>query len=947
MAVTNSLRNLHLDIQGPTEGVKPGGEAIERQITLYNQGDLTADLELGIEPSDARSRALLNWYEFDKSDADLRLAPQDNIQVTLRFVAPLQAESGFYSYDVLLRSRQYPDDEIRRSQQLQVLPSDQETLRTEPRTVLSPETYSTAPLLLTPQTPLALSLTVENPSLRTDRFFVSCPDLSPEWFSVIYPESDTNLPGLVSNTDGLQLNPRETGIIQLNIHPPAHAPAGSYFPTLRIVSANSAERVMLEIIYFTIPLDDRLALGLSPDSRKLPAAEDFFDVTIHNMGNIERDILLTAYDEEHKLAYDIFPEHCVLRPGETQLANLRPRPKHRWRQLWRLRNQTIDFTVAGQNAVAPEAVALAQKAELAALAAIEQAVAADLSTLQPQLPATQVGQIYWKSRRRWLFWLLVAALALGLLTGTVLALWYVLFWRPSLRPQVAQFSTAQETYQESLTGNEPAIALDWDITNAKQISRLVLVVQQPASADPLEQYFPEDSERVGTSNALEDLEPFCTVGETEAANSVVANLLQIHRRLARRAPNTEVLRCRSVAPATLVTEEGSYSFELRVFSAARGDEHPITVRTLDVVVGPPPPPQIQALAATATEFSVLPAGSEGVSLAPAARPDPNEVAVAPSPNQTPEPTAGLERLDVPQPSDASAEAEAGLQPGAEAVETASNPTQPASTATPIAPVTPLPQGNGDRRPIGPIRLNWDIANVKTIEDVAELKLSSLAPDGSENTEPVVFDFNAGMPAALAPYCLLQESVLSCRQVPTTATAVGDYVFHLTLTPTRQSGETPKTLSTPTIPIKPPPPQILAFAVNGELAITKPKQVLVVNPDLGSLDIELTWAVQHGIQTEILPAPGAVQGNALTYTVSAAPGSEMITLRVINELDEETTQTVIVEKVGPAARSPGGMTGPPLTGMPRVIEGLPPPPVPTIVPVPISPLPPAELPPRPN
>jgi hypothetical protein len=202
------------------------------------------------------------------------------------------------------------------------------------------------------------------------------------------------------------------------------------------------------------------------------------------------------------------------------------------------------------------------------------------------------------------------------------------------------------------------------------------------------------------------------------------------------------------------------------------------------------------------------------------------------------------------------------------------------------------QTTQEARPAAPIRLNWEISN---LEDIDRLRLMSLAPDGSENIQPVEYDLNNGvLPIELSPYCQTANNLLTCRQVPTTATEVGEYVFYLTVIPVGEPTGEDIVGSTATIPIKPPLPEIVEFSLNGQPVIENPKQVFVVNPARKILELQLTWTVQDVTQVELLPAPGVIEGNSIRYTTSAAPGSEMITLRVVNELGEEKTQTVVVE-----------------------------------------------------
>jgi hypothetical protein len=917
MTVSNPLQNLFIDVQGSTQGVIPGGEPIQRIITVHNRGERTAEIELWLEPTNLRAKPLLRWSSFDKADSELLLAPNQQVEVLLSFVTPLQAEPGFYSYEIRARSPQYPEEEAHRSQQLQVLPPEQETRRTDPQISLTPVTDSIHPYQLRPNAELTVAIAVDNPSLRTDRFFATCPDLPSDWFTVEYPENEGGLPGLVTQTNGLQLNPQESGDIKLRIHPPAHALAGNYFPTIRVTSSNHPDIALLEILYLTIPVDDRLTLTLTPRSRKFPATDDFFEVLLDNPGNIERDLLLTAQDEERKFKYAITPNQVHLNPGESNLSQIQPRPRHRWRQLWRLRNQTIEFDIKVHNAnyVLPVTDPALKESEKPV----------DKSLLlepfpQPQLPeTTPLGKIFWQARRRWLFWLLVVALGLGLFTIVTFLIWYYLFWRPSLRPQITQFAPAQETYQEAASGSQTSVALDWNITNLNKIDAIELILRPEAEQSVRGRRYELNQAEILIPR---DLEPYCQAADAESANSILANLLRIYRRIRTDSANALVLQCRGVVVenwislteaeaeaeagvspgrSEFVFSEGTYEITLRVDAQAEGS---FAQETTEVVVGPPPPPKIVTLTATANEYSLV-TSDDIVATEPALPID--------------EPDA--EALD--------AMATSNLMNG--------ETTRDRTTA-----------GTPETRPFAPIRLNWEITN---LADIAELKLFSLAPNGSENVPAETFDFRNGIPTQLQPYCQALENQLICNQVPTTATEVDEYVFYLSVTPTDDTEAEEIIASTATIPIKPPSPKIMAFALDGEPVSERPKRVLVVNPARGSLDLQLNWEVQDATQVELLPAPGIVQGNALTYTVSAAPGSETITLRAINELEEEVTQTVVVEKVGydsprsataDSARD-GGASSPG--------QVLPPPPLPSVVPVPFPPtpsrLPPAEEPPRAN
>ncbi|NER84838.1 MAG: hypothetical protein F6K42_36040, partial [Leptolyngbya sp. SIO1D8] len=414
MVVSNTLQNLRLDIQGSTIGAQSGSEPVERVITLQNRGPDVATLELWFEPTDAQASALLQWGLFDKSDTELILSPDERIDVTLSFLIPLQAEPGFYSYEICARSLQYPNEEIRRPQQLQVLPSAQEVrLRNEPKVTVDPATDSTHPQVLQAGETLTLTVTVENPSRRTDRFFLHCPDLDADWYSVIYPENTAIASGQLSFTDGLELNPGETGEIRCQIHPPRHAPAGQYFPTLRLQSKVRPELMLLRVAYFTLVVNDLLQANLVPNAQTLPDPDLCFRMVLVNQGNIQRQLGLNAWDVERLLQYRFQPGEVTLEPGEEAIAVLTAHPRRWWHRIWRLRDRNVDFEVLIENRLPqPE-------------------IDGDDISSQPALPhPLPIGKVLYKAQRRWLFRLLLLLFGLGTTFAVIWVIWEFFIWRP-------------------------------------------------------------------------------------------------------------------------------------------------------------------------------------------------------------------------------------------------------------------------------------------------------------------------------------------------------------------------------------------------------------------------------------------------------------------------------------------------------------------------------------
>jgi len=1015
MTVAKTLQNLIVDVQGPfgedpdlqsspIQGALPGGQPIRYDIIIQNRGESVADVDLWMEPTDRRSKALLRWGTFDPPATNLRIEPSQARQVSLNFAVPLSVEPGFYNYEIRVQAPQYPEEEVRRGQQLRVLATSENLeARNEPKITVTPPTSSEEPYVLTAGKQFTLSIAVENQSQRTDRYVLTRPaDFPTTWVSVIYPEASADVAGVVSPTEGLLLNPKEAGTIQLVIHPPQYAPAGYYFPTISISSSIREELHLLEIIYLQIQANDHLSFSLEPETCKIPSAAETFTLEVFNGGNIERQLEFLAQDIDRRFHYDFDPPQLSLAPGAQASAILTPHLRHRWRQLWRLKEtrSKVEVSLLNQPRVAePEGDSALPPQEDTGPAP---------PVLLPALPEPQVGTLILQARRRWVLWLLLASLGVGLLATTVWLLWYWLIWRPNLRPRIVDFTPTEETYQE---GEDPPIGLNWEITDPQQVRAIAILSEQ----QNLLKTYQLNSQGIPLPP---ELAQSCRI-ETRENESIFAPLLRWRRQQRLGEANLQVLLCKNVVPEGIETLEGNYDFQLRIYppretadeqtfedaepapedqvqlpadpfrspiapatveglgpqrqtpdpeSAVLKDEiarhpaetepakasalaeelnalgTPLAVETIsEVVVTPPAPPKILTLSATTREFA---------SVSP-------EAVLIEEPSGPATPTGlPLSEEAVGEPTNGATESSLENTPPSDPTRTETSLEQPElSTVSPEA-ASPSIETN-TQRPPGPIRLNWEVSNLK---DIQELRLVSLAPDGTENSTPLNFVFKEAdaedqgataendifskslIPADLSPYCFgdLALNKLVCNAVPTLATEVGEYVFYLTVIPRGEPPEEPIVKETSVIPILPPAPEIDLFAVNGQSAKSKPKHVFVVNPARGSLDIALSWQVRNATKLELLPAPGEIEGSTLNYTLSAAPGAETLTLRAVNELDEEVTRTVVIEKVEFPIRptTPGGGDSP----LPQL---------PNIVPVPVPPAPsqtlppPVESPPRAN
>ncbi|KAM3096111.1 hypothetical protein ACKFKF_23270 [Phormidesmis sp. 146-12] len=431
------------------------GAIRDRILTIKYIGDQDeATVNYWLEPNDTKSEVLLNCYTF-KPLPLVKVNRGDRVTVTLSFEIPQQVLPDFYNYSVVFESAQHPGTTVRRSQQLQVIPSDEDSsLEMEPGFTVEPVTTSTKPYLLAAEETLAIKVNVENRSKLVDRFYLTCPELDKSWFTVQYPEGAIEGLGVVKETDGLPLYSKSQGKITLLLHPPRYTLAGSYFPTLQLTSRNHEDLILLDVVYLQVLPDDRLQPDLTPALRQIPQELGQFELQLTNSGNIKRKITVRAADFNQLFVYN--PDPCVveLDPGKVTKIDLNIKPRHRWKRPLRGKGIEVPFAIELENTRDPFLTAVSISA----------------------LPDTQ-GTIVWKARPWWFLGLLILLPLLGLV-GIALLFWLT---RPPL-PGILSFGVTplknpekpseNIAYQEGKT--EP-IRLSWEVDNWQQVDRIVIV----------------------------------------------------------------------------------------------------------------------------------------------------------------------------------------------------------------------------------------------------------------------------------------------------------------------------------------------------------------------------------------------------------------------------------------------------------------------------------------
>ncbi|PSN10534.1 hypothetical protein C7293_27700 [filamentous cyanobacterium CCT1] len=591
---TTLNQTLSLEIQRQTGGVNPGGAPLEQTITLINHSKTEPlSVTLLLIANDQRSKPLEAWYQLSER-MPLVLLPEQTKKVSLFLDVPAQFEAGLYSYDIVLQSDRSGANTLRRPQQLQVLPPVEHIdYQDEPSFSLEPPTHSERPYQLQPGTPFAVKVQIKNHSHQVDRFFLTCPELEPGWFTLNYPETNLDEPGLLTRTDGLQLNPGDMGEMLLLLHPPETAPAGYYSSTLRLKSQNRNDLVLLNILYFQILVNESLEIALTPPTRTIPSPQERFHLSVVNGGNVVREVAIAAADPADLFTYAIAPDAVALLPGEIAEIAIDPSPKRGWRRSWRGIPQEVAFTVTLLDLQRED------------------------DWVEP-LPTT-TGTVLWQSRSPWLRWLLGLLVGLLVLGGAMgLAYWLLkeLVVKPSEEPRIQDFSSTQAAYP---VGDGNPIRLNWSLQNPEQADRVEIT------------YFAETGDRLhNQAFAQGDLaqSETCTLS-THRPHAVVRLLRQLYGREAEQNQLTCLGVSLRPSAEAIALSPGHYQVQLDLFraesdSAERSARWPwrsqpeqsqqptqaVESQRLDALhILPAAPPEIVSFAAQAQAYRWNPAGA--------------------------------------------------------------------------------------------------------------------------------------------------------------------------------------------------------------------------------------------------------------------------------------------------------------------------------------------------
>ncbi|MEH1924904.1 COG1470 family protein [Nostoc sp.] len=479
------------------------GDTIELYIVVINQGDQSAVIDLYFV-FDEVFQNLTGWSTSPRES--LALAPgQNSDEVKFEFEIAANALPGTYDYTLVVDSPlHYPQDTpITFPNQIKVLLKEQTAIRVnDPTFSLRPNTNPNKPLIFNPSEPLQVEVIVDNRSYLVDRFRLSCPDLDDDWFTINYPATGFEGPGLVSDVTALELNPGTQAQIFLKFHPPGDTLAGSYSPTIRLYSENSPDLVLLDLVYIQIPINYHLNIELHTILGQVSRSLGKYELSLANRGNIIRELILNlkSRDEEELYTYKFEPSEVRLLPNRSAVANLTVKPRPWWRRPWFGAGLVVNFQLD-----------------------IKDQQSLPLPNTLPQ------GTLVWKSRPLWQFILLILVV-LGLLGGIGFIIWRI------LNPDPLRLENFSANESQITEGDE--VALKWDIHNYQQLQKLVLIAKGSQPIQPITYDFSNGiPETLGKGNANEI--PPCQVQDKQQ------------------------LICSNVK--TGVKTKGNYTFELQAF----------------------------------------------------------------------------------------------------------------------------------------------------------------------------------------------------------------------------------------------------------------------------------------------------------------------------------------------------------------------------------------------
>ncbi len=431
-------------------GVQSGmaGDTLELYVVISNQSNQSAVIDVFF---DEASETIRQWCQ--TLQERLALAPQQSSELTFQFEIPVDALPGTYDYTLVVDAPEhFPEDTpIQYPRQLKVMLRENTVIRVkDPTFSLKPATNPTKAAILKLGEPLQVEVTVNNRSDRVDRFYLTCPDLEEDWFTIRYQLTGLEGSGLLSGPSGLELNPNSQGQIWVIFHPPASVFAGSYSPTIRLRSDNSPDLVLLDLLYIQIPAIHRLNVELNTLLGKVSRTSGQYEIKLTNQGNTPRELKvgIKSRDERQLYTYQCEPHDIRVLPSRSSKVNLTVKPRPWWQRQWIGSGLNLNFVVELQD-----------KESL---------------PLPENLPR---GSLVWNARPWWQLLLVVLAV-LGSLLGLSFLIWWQFFKLPA-SPKIENFTSDSNNYVEG-----DRVLLKWQVSNFQELSKLQLKIDGPVPSTP-------------------------------------------------------------------------------------------------------------------------------------------------------------------------------------------------------------------------------------------------------------------------------------------------------------------------------------------------------------------------------------------------------------------------------------------------------------------------------
>lgn len=443
-------------------------------VTLTNRGSQDAVVQVRLE---SVSDLLQEWCA--QPEQWLALTSGNSGELIFCIDVPADAMPQWFDYDVVVRPQAaYAEYYLAPTRcRLQILAPDVSESTQDPTFFFSPVTSPDRPLIVQPGLPTTVELQVENRSERVDRFRVECTGLPSDWtIQVEYPSEYGGL-GLVQLEESLGVNPGDRGTIRVLLQPPILALAGSYLPTIQLLSENDATLGLLALVYLQInpvyqlqaqlqTLNDQVRGGNRPAQ---------FLLQFSNQGNTPRQVQISLQPltpPEH-CRYVLASQAVTIGPQSTAQLPLEGHPQRWWTRPW-----------FGAGKLYPFRLDLAD------------------SNRQPIIPETLQGYFTWMPRPWWQLLLVVLA-GLGVIGALAFLIWWN-FFRPPTPPKVLEFAAEDSRYAEV---NGDMARVRWQIEQPQRIQSLKLTGYSPEGevlSGPLVYEF-------AGGRLPAALQPFCTL----------------------------------------------------------------------------------------------------------------------------------------------------------------------------------------------------------------------------------------------------------------------------------------------------------------------------------------------------------------------------------------------------------------------------------------------------